>query len=208
MKEVLTAYVPDGEFSELAIELTASNPPSSSSVSQSVNSSLSLPNPTDPLPPGDVLWQPWWNLVPGWRLTTPNKVIISFFHDPTWEFETILGAAFSAFAASQSAETAFPAGITVSDALTQRLATLWDETKICSGYPQGEFGDLAVYLMPPVFPCGDEACSGYFSAQNLLKTGDQEWIVKHEFIHYLLWRNTGDADGSHTNSLFKDCVFD
>lgn len=209
MEEVFDAYVPDSEkkFRDMAIELTAL-PPSSMPAYEVYASStrvLELPNPTDPLPPHDTVL-PWWNSVPWWRLEPPNKVVISFFHDPVWQFESVLGAAFSAFAADQSAEPAFPADIMVSDALKKRLASLFDETKTCTGFSDGEFADLAVYLMPPSFLYEGETVLGQFYAQNKILTGDREWVARHEFVHYFLWKNTGDADGSHASSFFQDCI--
>lgn len=211
MEEVFDAYVSVDEkdrgtknFSSLAIELTARAP---TPMVAALKNSVSLPNPTDPLPPYDFP-SPWWNAVPGWRFESPNKVIISFFHDPTWELEAILGAAFSAFAANQSAGTAFPAGITISSTLEKRLGMLWSETKACTGFSDGETGELAIYLMPPSFSCygGARSCSGLFSPWNTVRIGRDEYTAKHEFLHYLLQENAGGLDRYHESPFFQDCT--
>lgn len=206
MEDVFLRYVPASEkkFSDLAVEFTALAP--RPEVTPSV--SASAVNPRDPLPPNRPPTTPWWDSVPGWRLESPNKVVISFYYD-VWELESVLGAAFSAFAADQSTEPPIPADIMVSDALKKRLAHLWDETKICTGYSAGEVTDLAIYLMPPKFFCevnGGQMCDGYYTSPNTVLIGDREWVSKHEFIHYILWKNTGNADGAHASPLFQDCT--
>ncbi len=148
-----------------------------------------------------------------WRALPPNKIAVSFFgfdENSEYEnrkFELILASAFSALRNTRSDNPPFPAGFTVSDTLTDYFAILWSKTKTLSGYQNGEFDDLAVYLNPPVFHCifVNASCNGLYITPNSIVLGGEEPIACHEFVHYLLWRNTGDPDSDHKSSLFGKC---
>ncbi|MFQ5779400.1 MAG: hypothetical protein ACE5HN_01280 [Nitrospiria bacterium] len=101
-----------------------------------------------------------------------------------------------------------PPGVTVDPTLSANLAKSFDEVKACAGLTTGEFKDIAVVVMPAVFPCQwyKDGCSGEFDSPNTIKVGSPH-IWKHEVIHYLLYLSTGDSDPTHQSPLFQSCIF-
>jgi|GEM_PF-1999478 len=105
-----------------------------------------------------------------------------------------------------SAAPAAPAGIVVDSTTEQFFKSAFDETKACTGLTQGTYEDLSVVMMPLTFACPyyPSGCSGEFSEPNIVKVGTLlTW--RHELVHYLLFRNTGDPDQYHHSPLFTTC---
>lgn len=87
-----------------------------------------------------------------------------------------------------------------------RLEQKFYQAKACTGLRIGDFRDLEIILMPPRFSCPYYffGCRGEFNSPNTIKVGTIG-IMKHETVHYLLYRNTGNADGEHRSPLFERC---
>lgn len=99
-----------------------------------------------------------------------------------------------------------PVGIYVDSTAEAWLRDRFYAVKACAGMEKGEYEDLTVVLMPPLFPCPyyADGCSGEYVSPSTIKLGSV-WMLPHEAVHYLLWRNTGDADAAHKSPLFEQC---
>ncbi len=100
-----------------------------------------------------------------------------------------------------------PAGVFLDSTLTPHLKTAFDEVKACTQLPEGSFAEATVIVMPPTFVCQwhDGQCSGEFVPPNTIKLGSP-YVWKHEVIHFLLYRNTGQSDPTHQSPFFQTCV--
>jgi len=78
--------------------------------------------------------------------------------------------------------------------------------KDCTGLEWGEFYELDIVLMPPVFAClaHETGCVGEYHAPTTIKIGSYG-VFPHEIIHYLLFQNTWDSDYYHESDLFLAC---
>jgi len=100
-------------------------------------------------------------------------------------------------------------GVYVDKSYFDKLEKEFNETVACTGL-EGNFWDVSVFLMsPPSFPCnGDnlkgKICYGEFIRPNKILLGTPS-VWKHEVIHYLLYKNTGNLDPDHESELFRDC---
>lgn len=86
------------------------------------------------------------------------------------------------------------------------LYTEFYRTKSCGGFTKGDYGNLAITLMPSVFPCDAYAagCAGY-ARGNSIKIGTPH-VWKHEVLHVLLKSNTGNIDPGHKDPRFNTCL--
>ena len=100
-----------------------------------------------------------------------------------------------------------PPGIFFSERLINQWATRFQETKTCTGFLRGEFQSLTIWAMLPSFPCPffDGFCGALYQPPNEIFLG-HSFLDKHEFIHFLLWVNTGDDDSNHQSPFFVTCV--
>lgn len=100
-----------------------------------------------------------------------------------------------------------PPGLFTDATLAEYLETSFNEAKACTGFTEGLYEELTVVMMQPQFPCRwyEAGCSGEFVTPNTIKLGSP-YVWKHEVLHFLLYRNTGESDSGHTNALFWDCV--
>ena len=103
--------------------------------------------------------------------------------------------------------SASPAGMYIDSTTENYLKTMFEETKECSELSEGTFKEISVVIMPPVFPCRyyDNGCGGEYREPNLVKLGSY-YVWRHEVIHYLLYKNTGQSDANHESELFKNCT--
>ncbi len=115
----------------------------------------------------------------------------------------------SEYAASNDSPPSASSGIHVDKAYFDLLEQEFVETVECSGL-DGNFWDVAIFLIPPPsFACaGDnlkgKICYGEFVRPNKIFLADRfSW--RHEIIHYLLYKNTGDLDPGHQSELFGKC---
>lgn len=97
-------------------------------------------------------------------------------------------------------------GVYVDSTAESWLRDQFNSVKACAGFERGSFEDLTVVIMPPTFPCPyyPDGCNGEFVSPATIKMGSA-YIFRHEVIHYLLYRNTGDADPEHRSDLFEKC---
>lgn len=100
-------------------------------------------------------------------------------------------------------------GIYVEKAYFDLLEQEFLDTVECTGL-EGSFWDVAIFLMPPpTFACtgnnlNGKMCYGEFVKPNkILLADNNSW--RHEVIHYLLYKNTGDLDPDHESELFGEC---
>jgi hypothetical protein len=79
-------------------------------------------------------------------------------------------------------------------------------TKACTGFVHGQYRDLTIVPMPSHFRCDyyPVSCRGEFVPPATIKLGTVD-LWRHEVVHYLLFRNTQDADRDHTSPLFRRC---
>lgn len=84
------------------------------------------------------------------------------------------------------------------------LITIFYDTKEEGNFYEGEYEDLIIIIMQPVFPCEwyESGCTGEFVFPNVIKIGNYK-IWRHEVIHFLLSVNIGDADPNHNSLLFN-----
>lgn len=104
-----------------------------------------------------------------------------------------------------SSET-MPSGLFIDSSAEQWMRDRFEEVQICTGIEEGEYNDLSIILMPPLFPCPHytDGCSGEYVRPNSFKIGALS-LWRHEVIHFLLDKKTGDEDRNHKNSLFWQC---
>jgi hypothetical protein len=100
-------------------------------------------------------------------------------------------------------------GIHLDKSYTDLLEREFNRTVECTSLA-GNFWEVAVFLYPPPqFECtgGNNAgklCYGEFMEPNkILLARTTSW--RHEVIHYLLYKNTGDLDPDHHSPLFIKC---
>lgn len=86
------------------------------------------------------------------------------------------------------------------------LRTEFEAVKACGKFEQGEFADITIAWMSPIFSCPyyPAGCEGEYVPPFTIKLGSyRSW--RHEVIHHLLYQNTGDADARHASDLFARC---
>ena len=136
----------------------------------------------------------------------PNSIeVVVPSYNEYW-FTNALRDFFESYDSSSPPDSWAPGAFEVSDSLVERLAVLFKETRACAkNLPHGRFQDLSVYLKPFAFLRDGEYLRGYFSLPNAILLGGDSFTFAHEVIHYLLFVNTGDADGKHASPFFSQC---
>lgn len=115
------------------------------------------------------------------------------------------GAAESS-APHQAAPSAAAAGVYIDSTAENWLQEQFYQVKACGQFEQGEFEELTVSFTAPVFPCPyyPAGCEGEYVPPVSIKLGSyRSW--RHEVVHHLLYKNTGDADTWHASDLFGRC---
>ncbi len=92
-----------------------------------------------------------------------------------------------------------------SQVVTGKLFDAFEKVKACSGFEMGEFVDLSVlFIERSVIDCDRSGCKGAFISPNIVHLSALEPEVwRHEFMHYLLLVNTGNAFNKHQHALFR-----
>lgn len=116
------------------------------------------------------------------------------------------GAAESSASPPAAAPELLPTGIYVDATAEQWLRDRFEAVASCAGMEGGDYDDLTVVIMPPLFPCPyyKDGCSGEYVPPSTIKIGALG-VWPHEVVHYLLWRNTGKADAYHQSEIFQRC---
>lgn len=194
--EIVSFHQSSREFNELSVILSELPRPIPHFGSTTQTSAVPSVTPIDPFP---------WPTFPAWKFDPPNRITASFFDDDFWVgFEKGV----IAFLENTESSSPYPSRISVSDELKAALNSRFQLTKECTGYEEGDMSELAINLAAIPIPCATESgkCWGTYDTPNVISIGKISWVVRHEFVHYLLWRNTGDPDGGHTSSFFESCV--
>ena len=99
-----------------------------------------------------------------------------------------------------------PPGIWVDPAADVYLHDEFDAVKACMQVDKGRFEDLAITIMPPIFPCDAYAtgCAGEYRSPRYIQLGSM-YAFRHEVVHALLDWNIGSLDAEHQSPMFFQC---
>ena len=136
-----------------------------------------------------------------WQFIAPNKIELTTPVGPSTRKDAV-----REYLRSEDNNSLFPPGIFFSQDLIDYLEDIYQEVKECTG-KSGKFRHLDIGIMPHRFSCSDSnVASGCFISPNNILLGLTWGITpRAEFLHELLWRNTGDADKEH-QEFFDSCV--
>ena len=133
-----------------------------------------------------------------WRFIAPNRNEIALpVYSLSWKW------AVREFLRNKESHRPFSSGIFLSLRFIKHIEARYQEVKKCTGFAVGEFRKLAIWITLPHFHCSfKRRCVGLYISPNEIYLG-QSNIAGHEFVHALLWQNTGEVDAKHRSPLFR-----
>ena len=124
---------------------------------------------------------------------------------------------FFALTACGSAEAESPGqpGIFMDISIYHAFEVEFNKTKACTKLPDGEFSEISLVFVGAGVLLNDNInINGIIAPPNTItiKTFsimlDPKRAFRHEVIHFLLLKNTGDIGADHTSPLFGNCTLD
>ena len=149
-----------------------------------------------------IVFVPYDPFIGFWLFIEPNTIELAIpVYSNFWK------AAARQYLLSNAIAPLSQSGIFFSERLINQWAIRFQKTKACTGFRHGEFQNLVIWAMTPSFPCSFYGgfCGGLYESPNEIFLGYSSFD-KHEFIHFLLWVNTGDDDSNHQSPFFVTCV--
>ncbi|HKZ40482.1 MAG TPA: hypothetical protein VJ044_05935 [Candidatus Hodarchaeales archaeon] len=99
-------------------------------------------------------------------------------------------------------------GVLLHQQYTVQMKEDFAKVEECTQLKGEPFETLHIEVHPYDFKCqwGSGFCSGEFREPNRIDIS-LTMSARHEFIHKILFDNTGDSDPDHKSPLFKQCQF-
>lgn len=109
--------------------------------------------------------------------------------------------------ASADAPEPAPVGIHADSSLIAYYAERLKEVQECTGINKGSVEELSIVIVrKDLVLFGNPKTTGLFTPPNLITLKMVNYdIDKHEFIHFLLLKETGDHDPDHRSPLYEKC---